>query len=220
MGTYRMFSAKPMEVWKWFLYRYTMCAQAKPNIGHVAIQQLETIFEDRFRLVSQNVDGLHLKAHSSEERTYFIHGTLERSRCGSECSTQLYPFPDIPLERGQELTLEQIALLRCPKCGNLLRPHVLWFDEAYDEKYFKLYSSLRTAKETGLLLIVGTSGATTLPHRIVEEVLINQGIIIDVNPNKNYFSKIAEGAVNGFALSGKSSAVLPEFVEFFAQMKS
>jgi NAD-dependent deacetylase len=219
MGTYRMFRAKPLEVWKWFLYRFTVCATAVPNVGHIAIKQLEDIFEDRFRLISQNVDGLHLKAKSSEARSYFIHGSLEKARCGSECTRELYPFPNIPLERGQELTPAQVEKLQCPKCGDFLRPHVLWFDESYDEAYFKLYSSLRAAQETGLLLIVGTSGATTLPHRIVEEVIRHQGILIDINLNQNYFSEIAQSVKNGFVLSGKSSDILPEFVEVFKQMK-
>lgn len=103
--------------------------------------------------------------------------------------------------------------------GNYLRPHVLWFDEQYNEKYFKLDSSMRVAKETGLLLIVGTSGATTLPQRIVESVLSRQGIIIDINPNENYFSALAQKKKNGYWLKGKSSDVLPEFVQFFQSLQ-
>jgi NAD-dependent deacetylase len=220
MGTYEMFWRKPLEVWKWFLYRNTICSMAAPNVGHFAIKQLEDIFGDRFKLITQNVDGLHTKALSSAERTYFIHGTLDKSRCGDECSKDFYPFPDIHFEKGQELTTEHIALLKCPKCGNYLRPHVLWFDEYYDEKYYKLDSSLRTAKETGLLLIVGTSGATNLPRRITETVLSRQGMIIDINPNNNYFSDIAREKKNGYVLKGKSSDILPEFVEFFSSRTS
>ncbi|TWV96224.1 SIR2 family NAD-dependent protein deacylase [Chitinophaga pinensis] len=220
MGTYEMFWRKPMEVWKWFLYRKTLCSKAEPNAGHFAIKQLEDIFGDRFQLITQNVDGLHTRALSAPEKTYFIHGTLDKSRCGDECSKDFYPFPDIHFEKGQELTDDDMDLLKCPKCGNYLRPHVLWFDEYYDEKHYKLDSSLRTAKETGLLLIVGTSGATNLPRRIVETVLSRQGMIIDINPNSNYFSEIAREKKNGYVLKGSSSDILPEFVEFFSSRTS
>jgi NAD-dependent deacetylase len=215
MGTYKMFKEKPLDVWKWFLYRHTICSKASPNAGHFAIKGLETIFLDRFRLITQNVDGLHFKAQTSRESTYLIHGTLEKTRCGSECSSELYPFPDFDFNKGDELTVEQVEKLKCGKCGNYLRPHVLWFDEYYNEKYFKLDSCMRLAKETGLLLIVGTSGATTLPQRIVERVLSRQGIIIDINPNENYFSELLENKKSGYALKGKSSNILPEFVQFF-----
>jgi NAD-dependent deacetylase len=218
MGTYEMFVNKPLEVWKWFLYRFNICTKALPNKGHFAIKELEDTFTDRFRLITQNVDGLHFKAHSSRERTFLIHGTLEKARCGNECSSELYPYPQIPLEKKQDLTSEQIELLKCPKCGNYLRPHVLWFDERYNEKYYKLDSSMRVAKETGLLLIVGTSGATTLPQRIVESVLSRQGIIIDINPNENYFSELALKKKNGYRIKGNSSDVLPEFVQFFKSL--
>jgi NAD-dependent deacetylase len=220
MGTFKMFLEKPLEVWKWFLYRHTICSKAVPNVGHYAIRELEDIFEDRFKLITQNVDGLHFKAKTSRERTYLIHGTLEKTRCGSECSTELYSFPDFTFDKGDELTLEQTEKLKCTKCGNYLRPHVLWFDERYNEKYFKLDSSMRTAKETGLLLIVGTSGATSLPQRIVESVLSKQGIIIDINPNENYFSEIAKKKKNGYSLTGKSSDILPEFVQLFNSLRS
>jgi NAD-dependent deacetylase len=217
MGTYGMFCAKPLEVWKWYLYRKGICAKAEPNKGHHAIRQLEDMFGDRFRLISQNVDGLHIAAGNSLERTYLIHGTLERCRCGKECSRELFPFPDFTLEKGQELTEEQVDKLKCPKCDAFTRPHVLWFDEFYDETYYKRDSALRVSKETGLLLIVGTSGATTLPQLVVKNALARQGMVIDINKNSNYFSELAERSANGVALRGSSSDILPELVACFSE---
>jgi NAD-dependent deacetylase len=163
------------------------------------------------------VDGLHLAAGSSLERAYFIHGTLERCRCGEECSRELFPFPDLTSEKGKELTDEQIEKLKCPKCKAFTRPHVLWFDEFYDEKYYRRDSAMQTAKETGLLLIVGTSGATTLPQLVAEHTMAGNGIVIDINTKANYFSTLAEGSSNGFALRGSSSDILPEFVACFSE---
>lgn len=217
MATYQMFSSKPLEVWKWYLYRKGICAKASPNKGHYAIRQLEELFGDRFRLISQNVDGLHLAAGNSLDRTYFIHGTLEYCRCGEECSGELFRFPDFTLEKGQELTSDQLQKLKCCKCNAFTRPHVLWFDECYDEKYYRRDSALRAAEETGLLLIVGTSGATTLPHIVVQTVMAKNGIVIDINKNANYFSTSVEANRNGFALVGNSSEILPEFAACFSE---
>ena len=215
MATYRMFRTKPLEVWKWYLYRKGICAKASPNQGHRAIRQLEELFGDRFRLISQNVDGLHLAAGSSLKRAYFIHGSLDRCRCGQECSEELFPFPNFTLRKGDELTDQQTEKLKCPKCSAFTRPHVLWFDEYYDEKYYRRDSALQAAKETGVLLVVGTSGATTLPQLVVQSTISGQGIVIDINKNPNYFSTLAAGSTNGFALRGSSSEILPEFVACF-----
>jgi NAD-dependent deacetylase len=53
----------------------------------------------------------------------------------------------------------------------------------------------------------------------VESVLSRQGIIIDINPNENYFSELALKKKNGYSLKGKSSDVLPEFVHFFKTLR-
>jgi NAD-dependent deacetylase len=219
MGTYRMFHAKPLEVWKWYLYRKGICLKALPNKGHRAIRQLEEIFGDRFRLISQNVDGLHLAAGNSIEKAYFIHGTLERCRCGKECSNELFPFPDFTLEKGEELSDEQVEKLKCPKCGSFARPHVLWFDEFYDEKYYRRDSALRVSEEAGLLVIAGTSGATTLPQRLVENAITGGGIVIDINKKENYFSMLVENHRTGFSLRGSSTEILPEFVSCFHELE-
>lgn len=220
MGTLRMFRQKPLEVWKWFLYRNTICSKALPNKGHYAVTELEEVFGDRFRLITQNVDGLHRKAGTSEQRTFFIHGTLEKVRCGEECSNQFYPFPDFPFEKNQELSAEQTEALKCPQCGEYLRPHVLWFDERYNEKHYKLDSSMRVAKETGLLLTIGSSGATNLPMLVTESVLSRQGLLVDINPNANAFSELAYKKKNGYVIRAKSSDALPEFVELFRSLKT
>ena len=57
----------------------------------------------------------------------------------------------------------------CPKCGALTRPHVLWFDESYGEEYYRFQSSWNVALQTGLLITIGTSGATTLPQIVVKQ---------------------------------------------------
>ncbi|MCR9145144.1 MAG: hypothetical protein NXI24_23100 [bacterium] len=217
ISTLDMFERQPLEVWKWFLFRKTMCAKARPNDGHHAIVELERIFGDRFRLITQNVDGLHQAAGSSEERLLSIHGDLRHARCSDLCSFDLYEFPEIPKQRGEDLTPAEIERLRCPQCGEYLRPHVLWFDETYNEPFYKLDTTLAAAGRTGLLVIVGTSGATNLPFRIVDGLLRNSKVtLIDINIEEDsLFGKMLAPHENGFPIVAESSAALGELVRFF-----
>lgn len=209
IGTKRMFNISAYEVLKFYLYRKSITEFAKPNQSHLMLRDLEYLLNDNFALISQNVDSLHKKAGNSNERTYLIHGDHDFMRCGDDCTNELYPFPKEIKLKGREknqLTPEEIEILKCPRCGDILRPHVLWFDEFYDEKFFKKETVLRISKETGLLFILGTSGETTLPQIIVAK----SGLVVDVNIADNYFSKLLADKKNGIVIKEKSSSFLTE----------
>lgn len=134
-------------------------------------------------------------------------------RCGDECSREVYLIPkeitDKERDRDTPILVKETELLVCPKCKAETRPHVLWFDEYYNEHHFYLHQVLKIAKQTGLLFVIGTSGATNLPKRIVENTLARQGIVIDINPNKNLFSNHLNRIKNGYTINGKSTEILP-----------
>ena len=104
--------------------------------------------------------------------------------------------------------------MRCG-CGAWLRPHVLWFDECYDEEHYRFESSIRAASTADLLLTVGTSGATNLPMRVGALALSRGALLVDVNPSPNPFSGMAEAGGGHFA-QGPSGEILPRLVEAMA----
>jgi len=218
MATRAMFSVDPWEVWSWYLYRRNVCRKAIPNPGHAGVARIEEILGDRFRLITQNVDGLHLRAGNTKERTFQIHGNLHFRRCATACTEDLFPIPGSIEDKGRNQTLSpnEKAALECPGCGGLTRPHVLWFDEYYDEGFYQANSAIRWAAESALLLVVGTAGATTLPMQIGAIVSQNQdAILIDVNPNPNPFQGLAGAHPRGFVLQGPSGEVLPRLVNMW-----
>ncbi len=217
MATYNMFMQKPDEVWKWYLYRMNICRKAKPNPGHIALVEMEKLFQDRFTIITQNVDSLHLRAGNSLARTYQIHGNIFFMRCVHDCSSKIYPLPkDLTgKEKGEDITEEERQLLKCPDCGKNTRPHVLWFDEAYNEKHYHFHSSLAAAAETELLLIVGTAGATNLPNQVAWEVKNHNAIMIDINIEENPFTNLALSVERGFFLKQASGTALPSIMEVF-----
>ena len=215
MATYRTFQEQPYEVWKWYLYRMGVCAAAEPNPGHLAVAEMEHSLPGRFTLITQNVDNLHLRAGSSPEHTYQIHGNIFYARCQAACGFGIQPLPEglKAKGKGDALEEEEISLLACPRCGSTLRPHVLWFDESYDEIHYHFQSSLEAANQTDLLITVGTSGATNLPQQVAWLVYQNGGTIIDINLEQNPFSELAEQSPGGAFIQGASAIVLPEMAE-------
>src|SRR4051794_17590990 len=58
------FKADPSLVWRFYSQRRQAALNVVPNPGHQALVEVEARFEERFLLVTQNVDGLHLRAGS------------------------------------------------------------------------------------------------------------------------------------------------------------
>lgn len=215
MATLAMFEAHPEELWRWYLFRFGAVGRAEPNAGHRALARLEATLADRFTLVTQNIDGLHRRAGSV--RVLAIHGEAEWVRCADGCGAGLLPLPDLGARDGNPpLSAGDRRALTCSSCGGWLRPHVLWFDECYDEPYYRMESALRAAVEADLLLVVGTSGATNLPMQIGRLAFSRGAAIVDVNPDDNPFAALAARSANGFAVRGTAASLLPEIVEELA----
>lgn len=222
MATFSMFSKNPQEVWKWYLYRMGVCKKARPNAGHMAIVQMERTLKDRFRLITQNVDNLHIAAGNTLESTYQIHGNIFFVRCSKECSETIFSLPVgvTPKEKGEPLLDHEADLLKCPVCGSMLRPHVLWFDEVYNEVHYRFESALTAAMETDLLIIVGTSGSTNLPNQVAQMVYNRGGSIIDINIEKNPFTALAVKSNKGGFIKASSAKVLPYLTEYILKHAS
>jgi NAD-dependent deacetylase len=210
LATRAAFRRMPEEVWRWYLYRLGVCRAAAPNAGHVALVELERALGDRFLLVTQNVDGLHLRAGSSPGRTYQIHGNIHFMRCAGAHGDEIVEMPDEVPGLGPEDPLPEPTrgLLRCGRCQGWTRPHVLWFDEYYDEEVYRFESSLAAAAAAAVLVTAGTSGNTNLPNQMVALARRAGAFLIDINPEENPFGRTALGA-DGICLRGSASEELP-----------
>lgn len=222
MATFAMFSRNPEAVWVWYLYRMGLCRKARPNAGHRALASMEFHLKNRFTLITQNVDNLHILAGNSLSRTLQIHGNIFQARCASACTEDIFPLPENlpPKSKGSRLTDSECRQLKCPTCGNWLRPHVLWFDETYNEHHYHFNSALETAKRTRLLITVGTAGATTLPNHIVNLVLSNGGLMFDINVTDNPFGGLAMQSHQGIFIKGTSSETLVELARTIASAQA
>ena len=111
LATRAAFGAMPDEVWAWYLYRRAVCRAAEPNAAHHALVELEERIGPRFRLITQNVDGLHQRAGT--KRVYAIHGNIDEMRAVSGRVTAPIPA-GIPTDwpKGRALTAADRDLLQ------------------------------------------------------------------------------------------------------------
>lgn len=218
-GTYRYFMKNQKEVWQYVLFRKKMIEEAEPNSSHKVLKELEDILGDRFHLITQNIDNLHRRA--GNQNIYEIHGNYREVKCSKNCD-EILPFPENVKTKDlkEELTERDIEALKCPECGNWLRPNVLWFDEYYDEETNKRLSSLHVAENSGVLFVIGTSGATSLPIGIAQATLDFGGYVVDLNIEDNSFTTLLEDEANAVIVRERSSKALPLIKEYVELAKS
>ncbi|WP_445721391.1 SIR2 family NAD-dependent protein deacylase [Flavobacterium sp.] len=209
-GTFAYFYKNPEEVWQYNLFWKKLIEEVNPNLGHIALAEIESIVNEKFTIITQNVDGLHQKAGSVN--VLEIHGNKQTVRCSVACNEVLLLPKEVKgKELKEELTTEDILQLKCKKCGSWLRPNTLWFDEYYSEKLYKSESAIKIAKNTGLLFIVGTSGETYLPMCLVETALQYGSYVVEINIDNNtqFYKRFDKLKKYGF-IEGSSSEVLQE----------
>jgi len=189
LATRETFELDPVAQWSWYLRRFERLEEARPNPGHRALVELErwqVAHGGDFLLVTQNIDTLHEEAGS--RRLIKVHGSSDRLRCSRHGCRHAAPTGSLDRSR-VDLTdfrrsPERRHLPTCPECGALLRAHVLFFDEMYDEHVDYRFAEVeRSAEEAALMIFIGTSfsvGVTDLlvraaAHRGVPRLSVDPG---------------------------------------------
>lgn len=177
------FRADPPLVWRWYAWRRGLVAKAQPNAGHHALASAPSRF-DSFELITQNVDGLHARAGSAPIE---LHGNLMRTVCLARCGfvendPQRLPAGEPP---------------RCPRCGDWLRPGVVWFGELLDVA--TLEQAELAASRCDLMLVVGTSGLVFPAAGLPASALRGGAKVIIVNPQASDLDELATVVIRGTA---------------------
>ncbi|MGE5275816.1 MAG: SIR2 family NAD-dependent protein deacylase [Acidobacteriota bacterium] len=192
LATPEAFARNPGTVWEWYAWRRELVARARPNRAHEVLAAWSRRFPG-FALITQNVDGLHERAGTSGVIRF--HGSLWEVGCWESCekspvrwSDERMPFPEMPP--------------RCPHCGGLLRPGVVWFGEAIDPEVFR--RSL-AALDCDVCLLVGTSSVVYPAAGFFAEARRRGAFTAEINPE-------ATGASDGvdLAIAERAEISLPE----------
>lgn len=210
MATAAYFARNPQSSWEWYLVRRAAARAAAPNAAHVGAARMADHLGDRFTLITQNIDRLHLRGGTPIDRQIEIHGHLDAMRCAYRCDG-IDPIPDRFDARAESDTLtdDDKAALTCSRCGDVMRPHVLWFDEFYDEANYGIISAERAVARASLCVTAGTSGGVPIAERLATIASRAGALLVDVNPDDTALRRLAVTA-GGHAIAGSAGDVFPE----------
>ena len=191
LATIDAFYDNPKLVWEWYNERRKNIFNAEPNLGHKAIAELENFVQ--VPILTQNIDGLHQKAGSSI--VLELHGSIVKIKC-TVCNFQdeiLTEFSDLP---------------PLCKCGNILRPNVVWFGEGLPQDVWQ--EAISHASTCDVMIIAGTSLVVSPANTLPIYAKQNNAILIEINPDETIMTSDMD-----LSIRSTSAIALPEIISVF-----
>lgn len=141
-----------------------LCTGIKPNKAHRKLAELEAVGK-LSAVITQNIDGLHQMAGS--KNVIELHGSVHRNYC-MDCGEQ-HSFDFV----------EQSSGVPICKCGGVVRPDVVLYEEGLDQDI--LSKAVRYITDADVLIVGGTSLAVYPAAGLLQYykgdklILINKG---------------------------------------------
>ena len=191
LATIDAFYENPKLVWEWYNERRNNIFQAQANLGHKVIAELEKYAQ--VVVLTQNIDGLHKKAGSSN--VLELHGSIVKIKCSvcdynEEILTEISDFPPI-----------------C-KCGNILRPDIVWFGEPLPQDVWQ--NAIEFASQCDLMVVVGTSLTVSPANTLPLYAKQNNATLIEINPENTEMSGEMDEIIRNTSVE-----ILPKLVSLF-----
>jgi NAD-dependent deacetylase len=189
LATPEAFARDPKLVWEWYAWRRGLVAAAEPNRAHEVLAAWSRRFP-AFRVVTQNVDGLHERAGTSNVIRF--HGSLWEVSCWRRCAAAPPRWKD-------ESVFSELPP-RCPHCGGILRPGVVWFGELIDPG---VLAAADAALDCDVCLAVGTSALVYPAAGLVAGAGARGAFTAEIN-----LEATASSAGVDLAIEGRAEGVL------------
>ncbi|MCC7518549.1 MAG: NAD-dependent deacylase [Verrucomicrobiae bacterium] len=169
IATPEAFARDPEKVWRFYDERRQNLVRCRPNAGHQVLAGWSRRWTE-FAVVTQNVDGLHEAAGT--QNVIRLHGSLWDFACATSCAKS---------SRRWRNTETPLAILppRCPHCGGLARPDIVWFGEALDPEN---WSAAADATRCDVFFTIGTSAVVQPAASLIRMAMDRGAYAVEINP--------------------------------------
>ena len=193
LATIDAFYDDPKLVWEWYNDRRKNILNAQPNEGHKAIAELEKYAE--VVVLTQNIDGLHQRGGST--KVLELHGSIIKIKC-TVC------------DYNEEMKSEISTVPPMCKCGNILRPDVVWFGEGLPQDVWQ--EAIIHASQCDLMIIAGTSLVVSPANTLPLYAKQNNAFLLEINPENTEMS-----SEMNIEIRNSSASALPKLVSLFRE---
>lgn len=187
------FKRNPEMIWEMLFEMIDLTKNARPNPAHLALADLErkNILK---ALITQNIDNLHQEAGSVNVIEF--HGNAHRLECLVCHHEEPVESPDFGGKPP-----------RCPKCGQIMKPQVVFFGEMIPPD--ALMESQMLANSADAILVVGTSAVVYPASSIPYIAKQNRAKVIEMNLERTALT----GSITDVFIQGRVGETLPKLNE-------
>ncbi|KIV98335.1 uncharacterized protein PV09_09821 [Verruconis gallopava] len=205
----------PVIVWRFYGERLLKSLASQPNAAHHALAALAT-WHPGWLTINQNVDGLLEQTAHPMSTLLGIHGSLTAVRC-TVCKyvVDVRTPHDLPFllalsdDNDQERSIGVSHLPRCPECGNLLRPGVVWFGERLAAGAPDSVDEWMSEAPVDLVIAIGTSLEVYPAAEWVSTARAEGASLLVIDIDKD--NKLArELDNNDWIFKGDAAIIMPE----------
>jgi len=213
LATAAAFERDPKLVWEWYAWRRLRIASCEPNAAHHVLADWGRRFPN-FKLITQNVDGLHERAsafagastsadatadrsarQADEPDVIRLHGSIWQVSCWRGCAKAPRSWRD------ETIAFAQVPPL-CPHCHGPIRPGVVWFGETLDPTVVRKASQ---AAQCDVFITVGTSAVVYPAAGFITAAKQHGAYTVEINPEATPASSGVD-----LVLRGPAETILPE----------
>jgi NAD-dependent SIR2 family protein deacetylase len=138
---------------------------------------------------------------------YALHGNTAYMHCkdtSKDCSRDFYRIPS-----RDEVKDHKNHVPKCEKCGEDMKPHGMFFDESYNEHYYRSESIGEFYLDCDAMIVIGTTLLTSYAKMMVVKTLNREVPVIEIN----YEPCLKVG--HTYQVLGKSDDTLPAMFDAY-----
>lgn len=192
MATYRNYRMNTGSFLQWYFHRFVSCKDALPNKAH------EILAKSNVKVITQNIDNLHIKAKHSMDSLIEIHGNINYKRKIHAQYRNELEWANWDAVNENNLEQELFSLFHIHSNGSIdenksERPHILLFDEYYTEMY-QYNKALHWLDEADTIIFMGTSNSVGFTYGALHEGLNahKKIMVVDPNPAPSFYQPSVE----------------------------
>ena len=181
MATYHKFSTEPGHFLQWYYHRFASCKDALPNAAH------KILATKNIKVITQNIDNLHIKANHPVDSLVEIHGNINYKRRINAENLEELELADWQSVTEHNLKMDLFGLFNITEGGKInekksYRPHILLFDEYYTELY-QYEKAITWILSADTIIFMGTSNSVGFTSGALQIGVSKNKKVIVVDPN-------------------------------------